>query len=256
MSKSNLNYLTVAVLVSLKIPIYYFSSLVFFCFLFYDTERRLAEMADNIRERALNQMMKGRLEANPEDELKKDLDKPEFMIKAVEEWNEEEQKLAKEFEKKEQELKEQREKFKKSLETELKKHQSTINDATAAFDDKLNQLFQRKIQTEMAIFQVGFCDELINLVYEHFLTGPKIALEKSFAAVLLFMLFYCSCCFAVHAVLLFMLFYCSCCFAVHAVLLFMLFCCSCCFVVYAVFLFCCLCCFAVYAVLLFMLFCC
>ena len=117
-------------------------------------ERRLAEMADNARERALNQMMKGKLEANPEDELKKDLEKPEFMSKVVEEWSEEEHKLAKEFEKKEQELKEQREKFKKSLETELKKHQSSIHDTTAAFDERLNQLFQRKIKTEMVIFQV------------------------------------------------------------------------------------------------------
>lgn len=119
-----------------------------------EEERRLAEMADNARERALNQMMKGKLETNPEDELKKDLEKPEFLVsKRQEEWSEEEQKLAKEFEKKEQELKEQREKFKKSLETELKKHQSIINDATTAFDEKLNQLFQRKVKTEMAIFQ-------------------------------------------------------------------------------------------------------
>ena len=111
-------------------------------------------MADNARERALNQMMKGRLETNVEDELKKDLDTPDFMAKREDEWSEEEQKLAKEFEKKVQELMEQREKYKKSLETELKKHQGAINDATAAFDEKLNQLFQRKIKTETVIFQV------------------------------------------------------------------------------------------------------
>ena len=128
----------------------------FFCFIF-TIERRLAEMADNARERALYQMMKGVLEANPEDELKKDLERPEVLKKPEEEWGEEEVRVAKEFEKKEQELKEQREKFKKSLETELRKHQGNINEATAAFDEKLNQLFQLKIKTELTIFQVREC---------------------------------------------------------------------------------------------------
>ncbi|CAB3997164.1 cilia- and flagella-associated 43-like [Paramuricea clavata] len=118
-----------------------------------EEERRVSEMADNARERALNQMMKGVLEANPEDELKKDLERPEVLKKPEEEWGEEEQRVAKEFEKKEQELQEQREKYKKSLETELRKHQGNINEATAAFDEKLNQLFQRKIKTELTIFQ-------------------------------------------------------------------------------------------------------
>ena len=48
--------------------------------------------------------MAGRLEANPEEELKKELVKPEFMSKPATEWNEEEQKAAKEFEKKEQKV--------------------------------------------------------------------------------------------------------------------------------------------------------
>ena len=114
-------------------------------------------MADNARERALYQMMKGVLEANPEDELKKDLERPEVLKKPEEEWGEEEERVAKEFEKKEQDLKEQREKYKKSLETELRKHQGNINEATATFDEKLNQLFQLKIKTELTIFQVGEC---------------------------------------------------------------------------------------------------
>lgn len=100
-------------------------------------------------------MMQGRLEANPEDELKKDLVPPDFMIsKPQEEWSEEDQKAAKEFEKKKQKLQEDREKYRKSLETELKKLQSGISEATAAFDEKLNQLFQRKVKTEMVVYQV------------------------------------------------------------------------------------------------------
>ena len=134
-------------------------------------------------------MMQGRLEANIEDELKKDLVPPEFITsKPQEEWSEEEQKAAKEFEKKKQQLQEDREKYRKSLETELKKLQrfpvllsillkllfledrekyrksletelkklqSGITDATASFDEKLSQLFQRKVKTEMVIYQVG-----------------------------------------------------------------------------------------------------
>lgn len=118
-------------------------------------ERRLAEKGDNARERALMMMMQGRLEANPEDELKKDLVPPDFMIsKPQGEWSEEDQKAAKEFEKKKQKLQEDREKYRKSLETELKKLQSGISEATAAFDEKLNQLFQRKVKTEMVVYQV------------------------------------------------------------------------------------------------------
>lgn len=102
-------------------------------------------------------MMQGRLEANPEDELKKDLVPPEFITnKPLEEWSEEEQKAAKDFEKKKQQLQEDREKYRKSLETELKKLQSGITDATASFDEKLSQLFQRKVKTEMVIYQVCF----------------------------------------------------------------------------------------------------
>lgn len=119
-----------------------------------EEERRLAEKGDNARERALMMMMQGRLEANPEDELKKDLVPPDFMIsKPQEEWSEEDQKAAKEFEKKKQKLQEDREKYRKSLETELKKLQSGISEATAAFDEKLNQLFQRKVKTEMVVYQ-------------------------------------------------------------------------------------------------------
>ena len=122
----------------------------------YFVERRLAEKSDNARERALMMMMQGRLEANIEDELKKDLVPPEFITsKPQEEWSEEEQKAAKEFEKKKQQLQEDREKYRKSLETELKKLQSGITDATASFDEKLSQLFQRKVKTEMVIYQVG-----------------------------------------------------------------------------------------------------
>jgi len=60
----------------------------------------LAENADNLRGRALEHMMAGRLETGIEDELKKEIEIPEFMEKPQERWNEEEHKLAKEYERK------------------------------------------------------------------------------------------------------------------------------------------------------------
>ncbi|XP_057306385.1 cilia- and flagella-associated protein 43-like [Hydractinia symbiolongicarpus] len=119
-----------------------------------EEERRLAEMADNARGRALEMMMAGRLETNLEDELKQEIERPEFMnVKPDNEWNEEEQKLAKEYEIKTTQLHEDREKYRKSLETELRKLQTTNVEATTNFDERLNQLFQRRTKTEMVILQ-------------------------------------------------------------------------------------------------------
>ena len=63
-------------------------------------ERRLSENADNLRGRALDMMMAGRLETGIEDELKKDIEVPDFMEKPQEKWSEDEQKQAKEYERK------------------------------------------------------------------------------------------------------------------------------------------------------------
>lgn len=64
-------------------------------------ERRLTELANNVRGRALEMMMGGRLESNHEEELRKEIEVPEFMnVKLADEWDEEEQKVAKEYERK------------------------------------------------------------------------------------------------------------------------------------------------------------
>ena len=117
-------------------------------------EKRRLEMADNARERALVTMMHGKLEIRPEDELQKDLEKPEFMLtKAENQWNEDELKLAKEFEKKEKTLIEEREKYRKALEAELKKLQTANAEGVAAFDEKLNKLFRQRIEYQKTVYQ-------------------------------------------------------------------------------------------------------
>ena len=53
-------------------------------------------------------------------------------------------------------LAEEREKYMKSLEMELRKLQAANTDATNNFDERLNQLFVKKIKTEAVILQVRF----------------------------------------------------------------------------------------------------
>ncbi|CAI8036584.1 Cilia- and flagella-associated protein 43 [Geodia barretti] len=118
-----------------------------------EEERKLAEMGDNPRERALDMMMGGRLEANVEEDLFKDLPRPDFMQKDPAERTEEEIRAALEFEKKEAEFLEEREKLRKALEGELRKLQSTIAQAMDNFDERLRKLFDLKINTEMALHQ-------------------------------------------------------------------------------------------------------
>ena len=52
------------------------------------------------------------------------------------------------------ELNEEREKYRKQLEMEYKKLQGLIHDGTEQFDEALKHLFQKKINTEMVIYQV------------------------------------------------------------------------------------------------------
>lgn len=119
-----------------------------------DEERKAKERGDNIRERALNDMMGGVLEVKKEDELKKDIPKPAFMLqKNEEDWSEDEQKLFKEYEKKVKDLIDEREKYRKQLETELKKNQGLIQEGMANFDELLNQVFMKKIKVMMVIYQ-------------------------------------------------------------------------------------------------------
>ncbi|XP_064602614.1 cilia- and flagella-associated protein 43-like isoform X2 [Liolophura sinensis] len=119
-----------------------------------EEERRLKEMGDNARERALGMMMGGVLEIKKEDELKKDIPVPAFMSnKKQEDWSEEETKMAKDYERKVKELEEEREKYRKQLETELRKLQAVIQESMASFDEGLNQLFMKKVRTQMVVYQ-------------------------------------------------------------------------------------------------------
>ncbi|KAK1791764.1 hypothetical protein P4O66_013741 [Electrophorus voltai] len=118
-----------------------------------EEQRRLAAKGDNVRERALDDMMGGVLELKKEDILRMEVPQPEFMAKPELRWTEEERRSYKEYEKKAKELREEQDKYRKALEAEMKKLQISIKDATLAFDETLNKLFERKVKSEMAIYQ-------------------------------------------------------------------------------------------------------
>ncbi|XP_041802985.1 cilia- and flagella-associated protein 43 [Chelmon rostratus] len=119
-----------------------------------EEERRLAAKGDNLRDRALDDMMDGVLEVKKEDILKMEIPPPEFVLtKPGIHWSEEEKKVYKEYEKKTKDLSEEKEKYKKSLETEMKRLQASTKDATEKFDETLTKLFKKKVKCEMAIYQ-------------------------------------------------------------------------------------------------------
>ncbi|XP_046727641.1 cilia- and flagella-associated protein 43 [Silurus meridionalis] len=116
-------------------------------------QKRHETKGDNIRGRALDDMMGGVLEVKKEDILRTEVTPPEFIDKPEFEWTEEERRIYKEHEKIVKELNEEQEKYKKTLEAEMKKLQASIKDATKAFDETLSKLYEKKVKSEMILYQ-------------------------------------------------------------------------------------------------------
>ena len=117
-------------------------------------ERAAAARGDNWAERALSDMMDGKLDsATSENILDEEIVKPEWMNKPVEEMSNDEVKLVKEWEKKMQTMRDEREKYRKALMTELQKLQKQIGDGTAAFEARLAALQLRRLQADQVIFE-------------------------------------------------------------------------------------------------------
>ena len=73
-----------------------------------------------------------------------------------------------------QQLAEGREKYMKSLEMELRKLQTANTDATNHFDERLNQLFIKKIKTEAVILQVRFSIKRISILCSFAICGSVV----------------------------------------------------------------------------------
>eukprot|EP01137_Pigoraptor_chileana_P033020 Opistho-2@23313 len=118
-----------------------------------EEERLRLERGDNAKERALDLMMGGRLDAADDDELLQELVRPEWMNRSEQEMTEDEIKALREFEKKENTMREEREKRRKALETELKKLQAATLEGCTAFDDRLQELFKKRIDIEKVVYR-------------------------------------------------------------------------------------------------------
>ncbi|KAM6066889.1 cilia- and flagella-associated protein 43 [Chlamydotis macqueenii] len=127
-----------------------------------EMERRLAA-TDNERLRALNDMMGGVLEVKKEDILKMDIPPPPFISKPEHVWNDEEKKIFRKYERKVKELNEEKEKYRRALEDELKKLEASIQETTQNFDETVCKLSERKVKSEMVIYQEEL--KIVNLVY-------------------------------------------------------------------------------------------
>ncbi|NXG82765.1 CFA43 protein, partial [Stercorarius parasiticus] len=117
----------------------------------------------NERLRALNDMMGGVLEVKKEDILKMDIPPPSFISKPEHVWNDEEKKIFREHEKKIKELNEEKENYRKALENELEKLKASIQETTKNFDETVCKLSERKVKSEMVIYQEEL--KIVNLVY-------------------------------------------------------------------------------------------
>nr|CAH8857002.1 unnamed protein product [Trichobilharzia regenti] len=120
-----------------------------------EEERRRREKLDNWRERGLEDMMGGVLEIKKEDQLKKDIPKPAFLLtgKLIAHWTEDDKRMYAEYERKVKELNEEREKYKKFLEGELKKIYGQIDEIKTKFDEQLTALFNKWISFQVALLQ-------------------------------------------------------------------------------------------------------
>ncbi|XP_027547839.1 cilia- and flagella-associated protein 43 isoform X2 [Neopelma chrysocephalum] len=117
-----------------------------------EMEKRLAATDDD-RLRALDDMMGGVLEVRKEDILKMNIPPPPFISKPEDLWTEEEKKIFGEYEKKVKELNEEKEEYKKTLENEWKKLEASIQETTQNFDETVCKLSERKVKSEMVIYQ-------------------------------------------------------------------------------------------------------
>ncbi|NWW45139.1 CFA43 protein, partial [Pedionomus torquatus] len=117
----------------------------------------------NERLRALDDMMGGVLEVKKEDILKMEIPPPLFISKPEHAWNDEEKKIFKEYEKKVEDLNEEKENYRRALEDELEKLEASIQETTRNFDETVCKLSERKVKSEMVIYQEEL--KIVNLVY-------------------------------------------------------------------------------------------
>ena len=105
--------------------------------------------------------------------------------KAEAEYTAEEKAAKAEYDRKVAELIEEREKFYKQLEAELRKLQQSNSESENSFDEQLTQLFNKKVQVEIAVFhqELKIVRMQQSLLVEEQLEREEAAILKDLEAV-------------------------------------------------------------------------
>ncbi|XP_055377896.1 cilia- and flagella-associated protein 43 [Condylostylus longicornis] len=117
--------------------------------------RRLALLADDFRERALTVMMDGVLEKRWEDEIKKDVPKPQCLLKDKDpnDYTKDDHRALKEYEEKVEFICSERERYRVMLDEEDKRLQIIQDENILKFNQKCGELFLQKLQYDAAVKQ-------------------------------------------------------------------------------------------------------
>ena len=120
-----------------------------------EEERLRLLNADDSGPRALVEMMNGTLEVKKDtfNLLTEQLEREEWMDLPPDQLTEDQRFKLKEFEEKEKKHNEDIERIRKLMENELKKLQKDVKDQRDKFDEKLDEVFKLRLETEQEIFQ-------------------------------------------------------------------------------------------------------
>jgi len=140
-----------------------------------DAEQAARDALDNPRERGVQEMLDGRLEGKGEEVVWELIPEPEFISAIPEEqWSEQQEKEKAAHDKIVEEREELRDKRRKLLNTDLTALKTAVENATASFDERLQQLFHTKIRLQQLIIR----EELIILKLVKSLRDEQVSIEK------------------------------------------------------------------------------
>lgn len=117
-----------------------------------EAERRALAALDNAHERGIEDMMYSRLEGKDENDVWQDVPRPAFMAQTpAAQWDEDQKRAAQVYEQAVKELNELRDKRRKALDGQLRKLERKVRTVCDNFDQRLQQLLERRIAVEQAV---------------------------------------------------------------------------------------------------------
>ena len=140
-----------------------------------DAEKAARDAMDNPRERGVQEMLDGRLEGKGEEVVWEKFPAPEFLSSLPEEqWTEQMLKDKQVYDTLVEEREELRDKRRKLLNSDLAALKSAVETATTGFDDRLQELFHKKIRLQQLVIR----EELIILKLVKTLRDEAATIEQ------------------------------------------------------------------------------